>query len=418
MSGRSDRRSRRSWRTHKRRQSHAEASAEPLSRPDIPDHPLICGDDPRLVDTQDGLTELLDHVREQGACAYDTEFIGEAGYFPRLCLVQIATAQRVAVIDALASIDVTPLWRLLTDGAVLKILHAGQQDLEPALRHTGECPANVFDTQVAAGFVRLPYPLSLSRLLRAVIGVKLGKSMTFTSWDQRPVSPAHLHYAADDVRFLPAVHEAMCQRLAETGRTDWALQQCAALCQPEALSSDLTQTTLRIRGAKGMDRKSQAVLHELVKLRDELAQQHDVPPRTLIRDEALTAILKAKPKTPEALLTVRGLSKPIAKAHGAAVCAAVDRGREAKRPPWPKIKTYEESPAEQFHVDGLWAAVQSYCHAQSVDPSLVGTRGDVAAWHRAQRRGADRELPLLTGWRAELLGEFLPTLRGADEGGE
>jgi ribonuclease D len=127
-------------------------------------------------------------------------------------------------------VDLTPFWELLCDPAVEKIVHAGDQDVEPVVRHLNRSPANFFDTQIAAGFCALPYPVSLSKLVMELTGAKLGKGLTFTHWDQRPLSPMQLRYAADDVRYLPAVRAELGRRLEKSHHAGWAKEECEALC--------------------------------------------------------------------------------------------------------------------------------------------------------------------------------------------
>jgi hypothetical protein len=150
-------------------------------------HPLVPPGPPTIVATQPQLVALLNTLRANKLFAYDSEFIGELTYVPKLCLVQVCWAGGVALIDPLApGIDITGFWELLCDPSVAKIVHAGQQDVEPTARLLN-CPAaNIFDTQIAAGLAGLPYPVSLSKLVGEITGVKLGKSLTVSHWDQRP----------------------------------------------------------------------------------------------------------------------------------------------------------------------------------------------------------------------------------------
>src|SRR5207249_4723405 len=97
-----------------------------------------------LITTQQQLLTLVDHLRSAGQFAYDSEFIGELTYYPKLCLIQTASAQRVTLIDPLAPLDLRPFWELICDSAVEKIVHAGAQDLEPVIRHLNRQPQNVF----------------------------------------------------------------------------------------------------------------------------------------------------------------------------------------------------------------------------------------------------------------------------------
>src|ERR1700742_219822 len=146
-----------SYRSAHRARNHDSAhSAESPDNQIRVEHPLVSYAEPKLLATQDELQALVDHLRQAGRFSYDSEFIGELTYVPRLCLIQVASPTQIALIDPMVDIDLTPFWELLADGSVEKIVHAGQQDLEPVIRAIGKAPQNVFDTQIAAGFVRLP----------------------------------------------------------------------------------------------------------------------------------------------------------------------------------------------------------------------------------------------------------------------
>src|SRR4051812_28477819 len=153
-----------------RSKSHNDAHTED----DAPDfeqsqaNPLIFRGDARLISTQQDLTELLRRLRGAKSFAYDSEFIGELTYLPKLCLIQVATTAEVTLIDPIAKIDLTPFWELVADASVEKITHAGQQDLEPVMRHLNRPGQNVFDTQISSGFVGMAYPVSLSKLVREI----------------------------------------------------------------------------------------------------------------------------------------------------------------------------------------------------------------------------------------------------------
>jgi ribonuclease D len=142
--------------------AHAEDTATPPPPLHVPDRPLIPRNEADLVTTQAELLELLDRLRAAGSFAYDSEFIGELTYVPKLCLVQVATAERVSLIDPLEGLDLKPFWELVADPSVEKITHAGQQDVEPVVRHLGTEAKNVFDTQIACGFIGMAYPVALA----------------------------------------------------------------------------------------------------------------------------------------------------------------------------------------------------------------------------------------------------------------
>src|SRR5688572_9878660 len=167
-------------RAHHRSRQHADAHSDDHADADVAnssvvEHPHVPAGDAALVATEAGFHELLSHLRSIGSFAYDSEFIGELTYIPKLCLIQVATSARVALIDPLAGFDLKPFWELIADASVEKITHAGEQDVEPVVRHLGTEAKNVFDTQIACGFIGMAYPVALAKLVSEMLGARLGK---------------------------------------------------------------------------------------------------------------------------------------------------------------------------------------------------------------------------------------------------
>ena len=402
--------SRHAYRTRHRAAAHAAAHAEDAhDNPHQPiDHPLVGRGSADLITDDARLAELVDHVRAAGRFGYDSEFIGELTYDPKLCVLQIATSKRVALVDPLARVDLRPFWEVMADASVEKIVHAGEQDMEPVHRLIGRSCANVFDTQIAAGFAGLSYPVSLSKLVGEITGAKLPKGLTFTHWDQRPLSAMQLRYAADDVRYLPAVRDALGKRLDELGHARWARQECDALCDPTRYAFDADSDFLRVRGAGSLTAAGLAVLRELMIWRDAAARQHDVPPRAFLRDEILIDLARHPAKSVDRLARVKGLPRPVEAQYGQAI---VDLTLRAVAHPLKGLidrNDREPTPSERFRTDSLWALVQCLCLARSIDPNLVVSRQDIGELDRLLHDGADvSEHRLMSGWRREAVGERL-----------
>ncbi|MBI1368746.1 MAG: hypothetical protein GC162_08860 [Planctomycetes bacterium] len=404
---------RRRHRPSRRARSHHAAAGDAHHAVAIPDHPLIPQGDAQWIDTAADLAEFIAHVRQLGRFAYDTEFIGELSYYPKLCLIQMGTTERVAVIDAQAGIDLTPVWELIADSTVQVVVHAGMQDLEPVVRHLNRPPANVIDTQVAAGFAALPYPVALSKVVDELLGVRLGKGLTFTSWDERPLSAAHRRYAADDVRYLPALAAAIEERLAHRGHADWAQQECATLCDASLYVFDPSVQMARVRGGKTLTAKQRAILREMVVVRDTGARKHDLPPRSFLRDEVMVELARHPVRDLEKLAQVRGMPRPVAAEYGRALIEAMQRGAALDRSDWPAEIENNESPGERFRIDALWIAVQSFCMARGIDPTLVTNRQELADAFRALTAGGEPNGKLKHGWRRIIVESFIaPFLRG------
>lgn len=388
-----------------RAKSHDQAHGDEESSDVLENHPLVFHGETTLIATQADLLSLIERLRAAGGFAYDSEFIGELTYLPKLCLIQTATAKEVSLIDPLApGIDLSPFWELVADPSVEKITHAGQQDLEPIIRHLNRPAQNVFDTQICAGFAGMAYPVALSKLVREITGARLGKGLTFTHWDQRPLSNQQIRYAANDVRYLLVVREELGKRLEALNHVEYAAEECAAQCDVGLYRFDPDSSYMRVRGANGLAPQALAVLKELVIWRDSAARQHDVPPRAFLRDEILIDMSRDPVKSVEKLNRVRGLPRPVEQAHGAQMVEATRRGLATPVDDLPETRTVEESPSDKQRADALWALTQCLCIGQKIDPDLVTSRNEIGRLYRhVQANQPPGELRLLTGWRMEAI---------------
>lgn len=435
------RRSYRQYLSRRRHQAHdlAAAQAGAAQRPDIPDHPLICPDPPIIITTQPQLDEAIAYLAAQSRFAYDTEFIGETHYRPNLCLIQFATPQRIYLVDPLGThdndpdeqtdedgtesepspdpaLDLTGMWELLADPSVEKIVHAGQPDLEPIVRHIQKPPAGVFDTQIAAGFVGDAYPMSLENLIAAYLKIELPKAMTFTKWDQRPLLDVHLHYAADDVRYLPALRDAIGKRLDAQGRMSWAQAEFQSLCKTEQYLFNPDAIVARLRRTHAIAHRNALLLRKLVVMRDQIAQHRDLPPRSILRDKALVDLARQAPMTPDKLKEIASVPASFRSTHETTILRATTRASKSRdwiEPP-PRQRPLTDRQRQQ--VDDLWATVKALCEQRRIAVGIVTSRHEFSELARLAIRNKpiDPEHPLLTGWRRELLDEVLgPMLQAA-----
>ena len=388
------------------------------------DHPLVAKGKAKLVDTEKALEKVLADLALPGEdgrparFAFDTEFIGETSYHPKLCLVQVATPRIVALIDPLAEIDTGPLWELMVDGSIEKILHAGEQDLQPVARLTGKPPANVLDTQIAAGFCGLPYPASLAKLVEYVSaevvdegrnggGLKLGKGFTFTQWDERPLSAKQLQYADDDVRWLPLVLDWIERQLdGDPDRRRWMEEECAARCV-KAMSDHEEDPWERLKGYGGLDGRARPVARKLAIWRDKAAQEMNLPPRALVKDEVLIFMSRQPPKSREKIAEVKHFPRPLADRYGDAILSAVEEGKATQEETVGYVP-YEPSLADKFAADAAWAELQHLAYQQDLDPNLIASRRDAEDLVRRvkQEKPIDKS-PILQGWRGDAVGRKL-----------
>ncbi|MFI4862392.1 MAG: ribonuclease D [Phycisphaerales bacterium JB063] len=396
------------WRAYRSRHRHDQdnaAHAEDFVPTPSIDHPLVPDEKPTLITDDDALLGLIDTLRAAGSFGYDTEFIGENTYYPHLCLIQAGTADTLALIDPFAVDDLTPWWELLADASVEKLVHAGEQDLEPVQRILGRPAANVFDSQIAAGFAGLPYPLSLVKLVDAILDAQLDAGAKFSKWDRRPLTEQQKHYAANDVRYLPAIREALRARLADAGNTDWARQACAELCVPDRYTPDPLKRKVKAKGVNQLAPKKRSVLNTLICWREEVAKADNLPPRAMIPDEAMMQLATSLPAGPEQLRAIKFLPRPVRERYEAQMLTCIREGLVGPHPPRPKAQRYDRD-EHRDRVNAMWDRVAEHCEAKRIDPAGITSKRELGRLVAARMEGQPTpDLPCTLGWRAALLGD-------------
>ena len=211
------------------------------------------------ISTTPELEAFCERVASARVLAVDTEFLREKTYHPKLCLVQVASADECAAIDPLLVDDLSSLVRLLTDETVTKVFHASSQDLEVLYDGLGCITTPVFDTQLAASFLGLRQQMSYGALVEAYTGVHLAKAEALTDWSRRPLDPEQLSYAEDDVRYLPGIYEQMITRLIERDRLSWVMPEMDALTDRSRLVRDPAEAYLKLKRSSTLTRRQLAI---------------------------------------------------------------------------------------------------------------------------------------------------------------
>ena len=338
-----------------------------------------------MIRTGAELAALCEELRAAGRFALDTEFLGERTYVPRLCLVQIATTISSPLWIPSPS-GLAPLWALVADPSVQVVLHAAREDLRLAYYGGGRLiPRNIFDTQVAAGFIGLPlYPLSYARLTEALMGVKLGKGETRSEWDRRPLTPEQIQYARDDVRYLLPMADRLQAVLARLGREGWMREEMERFSTPGVYEPDPELAYLRLRGPKtGLTRRPTALLRAVAAWREREAADRDVPARRVLPDEALTELATRPPRRLTDFARLRYFPAGEDVSLGPPLLDALEAGRAVPEDqlPAPLIGGGdEETPPERAVADLLYALGESLCLSRDLSPELVICKSRCAAF--------------------------------------
>ncbi len=353
--------------------------------------------------------------RAAGCFAFDTEFIRDDTYDAALCLVQVCSvAGEVVLIDPTTDLDIAPFWALVSDPKIVTIVHAGKEDFEVCLRTTGQVPRNVFDVQIAAGFVGHGYPLSLARLVEYLVHKRISKAQTLTDWLRRPLTPEQLKYAAEDVAYLPQIYTRLQKEIAAAKRTEWAREEFARFEEPEFYHAPPEERVQRFKGSKKLDGLGLLVLEKLVEWRDKWAQSRNRPIRALMRDDVLVEIARRRPQQTRELEVLRGF--PQAK-NRKLVQELVDLISETCKTPksqWPTAITVpEETPMSRVLLDLLSAVIQAICNEESLSWNLLGSPQRLRELLEFHAGRLEDKPSLLRGWRAEFIGQrMLDLLEG------
>jgi len=263
-----------------------------------------------LITKTEELADLCERLAKSQFVCVDTEFMRENTYYPLLCLVQLGNEEEAAAMDPLADgIDLTPMLELFCNNEdVLKVFHAGGQDVEIIYNLTGRTPHPIFDTQIAMMAVSQSEQIGYANLVESWMGKTIDKGARFTDWSRRPLTERQIEYAIGDVTYLAKIFPRLLKKLIKTGRGSWLDAEMEKLADPANYANDLETAWHRIRAPS----RSPAVLGRLKAVaawRESEAQAKDIPRGRIMRDETLADVASHPPKAQEELAKVRGLSQ-------------------------------------------------------------------------------------------------------------
>jgi ribonuclease D len=262
-----------------------------------------------LISDSDSLKSLCERLSRSDFVAVDTEFMRENSFWPELCLIQIGNTEEAAAIDPKAEgMDMKPLLDLMVDNEeVLKVFHAGSQDIEIVYNLTGKTPHPLFDTQIAAMALGLGEQVGYSNLVESLIGKTLDKGARFTDWARRPLDKRQIDYAIGDVTHLATLFPKMLERLRRTGRGAWLDEEMERLADPSNYEQDPNEAWKRVR-ISGRKPEVLGRLKALAAWREQEARSKNLPRGRIMKDETLADVAAHPPSGQEALARVRGLS--------------------------------------------------------------------------------------------------------------
>lgn len=362
----------------------------------------------KLIESNADFEPICAQLATADQFAFDAEFVAEDGYTSEACLIQIATKSDIFLVDPLAGVSLTPFWNLVADFNIEKVVHAGLEDLAMCLHDSGQVPCNIFDVQIAAGLVGQDFPISLQRLVRSTVGIRLKKTQTLTDWRRRPLTEEQFRYGADDVAYLLPIADRLKGRLARKNRIEWANEEFARFEDRELYVRADRDLFWRIKGVGSLDGKGLAIAREVAIEREALAKDYDRPPRVLLKDHLMIAIAKHAISSVDKLLALRGLNMRSQAVRR--IAAAAKRGIDTPPDARPKVQAVDDDSIQETTLRKLVSAVLSdYCHTEGIAVQLLATNRDIRALVLSHTRGGMPLKPgsLQRGWRKHSIGAMI-----------
>lgn len=356
-----------------------------------------------LLQTSEAVAAFCATLRDAPYLTVDTEFISEKRYRPDLSLVQLGAPGTEAAIDPLIpGIDLSPVAALLADPKLLKVFHAGSQDVAIFLHRFGVVPSPVFDTQVVASVCGFGDQAGYATLCKELLGVAIDKTAQATDWSVRPLTADQVTYALGDVTYLRDLYARLSARIAELGREDWVAEELAALTDPASHVVDPDQAWQRIRIRRPTPR-TLAIVAALAAWREKQADRRNLPRGWVVHDEALVEVAEQLPSTPDELARVRRISAGLAKGRdGQAILAIVAEVLAQPEDTWPQPPPAQDVSGPQR---ALVYVLQGLLELRSAEHD-VGTRLLASADDLKRLVLGDTDgLPMLSGWRAGVFGD-------------
>jgi len=356
-----------------------------------------------LIVSTDALAAFCERAAQFEFVTVDTEFLRETTYWPRLCLIQVATDAEAVLIDPLApDIKLAPFFALLANEAVTKVFHAARQDIEIFVKLTGTVPNAIFDTQVAASVCGFGDSVSYDNLVRSICKVELDKSSRFTDWSARPLSEKQMAYALADVTWLRDIYRELRKQVQATRRMAWVEDELATLRSVDTYVVQPDQAWHRFR-IKLNRARDLAALQALAAWRERRAQETDQPRNRILKDDVVQELAIQRPQSPEAFDKLRAVPRGFGRSAAAAEIIALMKAVEAlPKAELPIMPERYRGPSPKGAVgDLVRVLLKAVAEQHGVAARIIATSDEIDALVLDD----EADVPALKGWRRKLFGD-------------
>ncbi len=370
---------------------------------------MYSSDPMEVITSNDDLAAFCRELSSESYVTVDTEFMREKTFWPKLCLVQLGGRNRAAAVDTLeATLDLSPLFDLMTNPDVVKVFHAARQDIEIFLHLSDRIPAPLFDTQVAAMVCGFGEAAAYETLVSKLAKARIDKTSRFTDWARRPLTDRQIQYAIGDVTHLRVIYDKLSDQLTQNGRSGWLEEEMAILTSPATYRLHPEDAWKRIKTRNAKPRML-GILREVAAWRELVAQTKDIPRNRVVRDEVLLEISADPPSTVEGLSKIRNFPRGFLNGKSTeALLDAIARGRAVAKEDLPSKEKPQPLPKGVGPLmDLLRVLLKAKCDEHDVAQKLVATSADLERIAIAD----DQDVAAMHGWRLEVFGNDAIALR-------
>lgn len=354
-------------------------------------------------------------ARNQKAVMLDTEFVRTRTLYPKLGLVQLYDGETLALIDPLEIDNLEPLWELLRDQSVTKVLHACGEDLEVFQYYAGTMPVPMIDTQVMAAFLGYGVSAGFGTLVKDFLGVELDKGEARTNWLARPLTDRQLDYAAADVYYLKPLFDKLLPLVEAKGWSEALEQECAAQVLKRMRTVDPDMAYLDVKNAWQLNPRQLAILQKVAKWRILEARKRDLALNFVLKELNLWKLARFEIKS-KAVMDKEGFDNMEIQRHGNRLISLVNEVERMSPAEYPeKIVRLVDLPGYKQRVKEIKDVVNAVAAETGLMSEFLASKKQInqlISWAWKKQCPQDNLPEMLKSWRKPLFEErVLPLLK-------
>lgn len=354
-----------------------------------------------LITSNEALKTACLQLIKHKVIAVDTEFKRESTYFPIPCLFQLASAENTICIDPLEVDDLSPLTDIFDNENILKIFHAGRQDLEIFYYRLGQLPKPIFDTQIAAAILGFPAQVGYAKLVSDYLGIELDKSLTRADWERRPLPEKQLEYAANDVIYLLQVYNKQIKALDEKGRLNWPDTDNLNLLDISLYKADPASAGKKMKNYYYFSAEERQIASAIAQWREETAIKRDRPRKFIFDNPVISELATHQPTSLDELKLLENVPAYVTRKFGnellALIQTALKSNTETDDPVFQRL-----SEAQGKQVKGMQKLIKQVSEKENIEATVICSKKEIE-----QLVLGKKTPPVLRGWRYDLIGKTL-----------